>query len=240
MNAPISEIFCSVQGEGPYVGMRQVFVRFIGCNLQCWYCDTQKGYTDICRFEKEPGSAIFESLPNPLDVNTVIDAVESFGNVHSVSLTGGEPLLHADFIKNLQTSSPIYLESNMTMPDMAKKIKHKVSFVSGDVKLINEIECDDFETHIKRTIDSFRILKTTESRDCFCKIVILNNTKSEDVLDIVDDISDYISGVILQPVTQYNDRPSVQFLLNLQKLLLGNTGINTRIIPQTHKMLGCL
>ncbi|HML25965.1 MAG TPA: 7-carboxy-7-deazaguanine synthase QueE, partial [Methanomethylovorans sp.] len=32
MEAPITEIFCSVQGEGPYVGNRQLFLRFAGCN----------------------------------------------------------------------------------------------------------------------------------------------------------------------------------------------------------------
>lgn len=239
MNAPVSEIFCSVQGEGPYVGVRQAFVRFIGCNLQCQYCDTQREYMDFCRFEENPGSDEFELIPNPLDVNTVAESIESFSSVHSVSLTGGEPLIHADFIKNLQTSAPLYLESNMTLPEMAKKVKDKVSFVSGDVKIINEFECDDFETHIEKTIDSFKILKTTESRDCFCKIVVRENTKSEYVLDIMDKISYYISGAILQPVTQGYNRPSVQHLLQIQKQLL-DKGIYTKVIPQTHKMLGCL
>jgi organic radical activating enzyme len=38
--AKIKEIFTSIQGEGPYIGVKQLFVRFCGCNLMCEYCDT--------------------------------------------------------------------------------------------------------------------------------------------------------------------------------------------------------
>ena len=40
MTAKVSEIFLSYQGEGPYVGSHQLFVRFYGCNLKCVFCDT--------------------------------------------------------------------------------------------------------------------------------------------------------------------------------------------------------
>ena len=38
--ANVYEVFDSIQGEGPYVGTRQVFVRFQGCPLTCVYCDS--------------------------------------------------------------------------------------------------------------------------------------------------------------------------------------------------------
>jgi len=238
MFAPVSEIFCSVQGEGPYVGVRQAFVRFLGCNLNCSYCDTLPDNVDYCRFEKEPGSGVFETVQNPLTVKLVEGMVQSFKNVHSVSLTGGEPLLHADFINRMHTSAPMYLESNMTLPQMAKKIKDKVSYVAGDVKLIDEYEGEDFESHLDRTIECFRILKTTKTRDCFCKIVITGDTDADDVTGVVGAISNYISSLVLQPVTQKEKSVPVKFLLDMQEQLLDD--IDTRIIPQTHRMWGCL
>lgn len=41
IKANINEIFASIQGEGRYVGEKQLFVRFSSCNLKCAYCDTQ-------------------------------------------------------------------------------------------------------------------------------------------------------------------------------------------------------
>ena len=53
--ANIKEIFLSIQGEGPYIGYRQVFIRFCGCNLDCQYCDTDFLVSD-CKLEKVAGS----------------------------------------------------------------------------------------------------------------------------------------------------------------------------------------
>ncbi len=247
MFASVSEIFSSVQGEGPYVGVRQAFLRFVGCNLNCSYCDTPREDVEYCRFENNAGSGTFEELPNPLTVNLVEEILKHFKHIHSISLTGGEPLLHADFINQIQTPVPLYLESNMTLPQKAKSVRDNISYVSGDVKLTNEFKSEDFESHLDRTIECFRVLKTTKTRDCFCKIVVTNDIDPDDVFGVVGAISNYISCVVLQPVTHGVSTSTsiklvkpmpVHSLMELQKNLLDV--IDTRIIPQTHKIWGCL
>ncbi|WP_440953749.1 7-carboxy-7-deazaguanine synthase QueE [Methanococcoides sp. FTZ1] len=238
MKVPVSEIFCSVQGEGPHVGVRQAFVRFVGCNLNCSYCDTNVEKPVLCKFEKVPGTNVFKDIPNPLGVKDVCEMLDSYENVHSISLTGGEPLLEADFIAEMDVSRPLYLESNMTLPDMAKKIRDKVSYVSGDVKLIDEFEGEDFDSHLERTFECFRTLRNTKERECFCKLVITKDTSADDVLSVADEISGYVSCMVLQPVTQKHLAPEIEFMLELQNRLLDS--IDTLIIPQTHKMWGCL
>ena len=81
--AKINEIFDSIQGEGPFIGYRQIFVRFCGCNLLCDYCDTE--------FDKG----------EDLSPNELLEKIKRFdlNNVQSISLTGGEPLLHYEFLK---------------------------------------------------------------------------------------------------------------------------------------------
>jgi organic radical activating enzyme len=36
----VQEVFYTIQGEGPFAGEPAVFVRLAGCNLACWFCDT--------------------------------------------------------------------------------------------------------------------------------------------------------------------------------------------------------
>src|ERR1035437_1493941 len=247
--APIREVFCSVQGEGPYVGVRQAFVRFSGCNLNCNYCDTDFAVIDTCNYEKMEGSRNFEKIPNPVSIKKLEAMLQPFKKIHSVSLTGGEPLLNTDFIEKLNLSLPLYMESNMTLPEQAKRISGNVTYVAGDFKLpeiIQNISPDTWEIHVENSIKCFMLLRKTNSRDCFCKIVVSRDTKFETVIMVAEAIATYVSCLILQPetlignvaTTQQFTKASVQKILELQKSLLEL--IDTRIIPQTHKLWGCL
>lgn len=77
----VQEIFSTIQGEGPFAGTPAVFIRLAGCNLRCWWCDTE--------FE-----SAFEDPDNHQGVSTILDRVEDIrpSNTSLIVLTGGEPL----------------------------------------------------------------------------------------------------------------------------------------------------
>lgn len=50
---PISEIFYSIQGEWRNTWKPSIFIRFRGCNLKCWYCDTPYAVIDNTDLKEE-------------------------------------------------------------------------------------------------------------------------------------------------------------------------------------------
>lgn len=71
----VKAVFHTLQGEGPRSGQPAVFVRLAGCNLRCWFCDTD--------FE---GGEL-------LSPDALVERVYREGpRTGLVVLTGGEPL----------------------------------------------------------------------------------------------------------------------------------------------------
>jgi len=237
--AEICEIFSSIQGEGLYVGRRQVFVRFAGCNLRCRYCDTARGApSGTCSIESAGGSPA--TRQNPLDAQELSEAVGGLAGsarYHSISLTGGEPLLHADFLlrwlPTLKTGLCLHLETNGTLPDALEQIVALIDVVAMDIKLPSVTgEEPQFERHR-------RFLQTAARREAFVKVVFGEGTPDSELAEVAAIVGrvDPVIPVVLQPVTGA-DAPSPDRILSAHSFL-SRALVNVLVIPQTHKIIGC-
>lgn len=242
MFAYISEIFNSLQGEGLYLGVRQVFVRFQRCQLHCAYCDTpdSRSITESCRIERTAGKGDFKPGKNPVDTKELEKAIANLwtSSTKHVSLTGGEPLIHADSIHSLTLEYPLYLETNSGFPDQASKIKDMISVASCDIKLPEHESTDHYNELLKNELETIAILN--ENSETFAKIVVLAVTTQQSISPAVEGLAsiDRDIPLILQPVTQ-KEHVSPDLLFDLMDFA-GEKLKDVRVIPQTHKMMGWL
>lgn len=245
-NANLIEVFSSAQGEGPYLGFRQIFLRFAECNLKCTYCDTDSQPLANINIEQTPGNQDFEPIANPVDVDTLFYYIKRLDNPkgihHSISLTGGEPLVQADFLKFFLTENfakykyKIYLETNGILSDELEKVVKLVDIVSMDIKLPSSTKnpIEHWHEH-KRFLEVLNHCKKSKVEH-FVKVVVNNDFTDYELYNIVWCIasSESNAALILQP--EFNNPPDSVKLLAWQAMLLKHLD-NVRIIPQTHKVM---
>ncbi len=116
----VCEFFESLQGEGPYTGVPATFLRLLGCNLRCGFCDTTYSLS------RNSGSTSAER-----SVSSVL-AELSAARARHVVITGGEPLLQAEalslLVEQLPPSFRIEIETNGTLAPPVLLAHSKPSF----------------------------------------------------------------------------------------------------------------
>lgn len=224
IKAKIKEIFASIQGEGPYVGVKQLFIRFCDCNLNCNYCDTE--FTSENDYQEYTSGELFEKIKT-FNLDTIA----------SVSLTGGEPLLSADFLKEflpLLRGRKIYLETNATLYKELDKIIDFIDIISADIKL-------ESSTGIKNSYKLHdKFFEHAYGKECFAKVVF-DETVTEEEIDYCCLLAKkYGIELILQPKMKgYDMTVSSEFCTKiLDEFLAKHTRV--RLIPQVHKFLNVI
>ncbi|HBA86493.1 MAG TPA: radical SAM protein [Geobacter sp.] len=245
--APLVECFSSIQGEGVLVGLRQVFLRFSGCNLNCSFCDTP-GMTqtpDECLLELTPGRRDFFKVPNPVSLARVASLIESWtagwpGIHHSLSITGGEPLLYGtqlqEWLPALRKLLPIYLETNGTLPEALAPLIPHLDSIGMDIKLPSASGCAElWDRH-------HAFLEVAAMKDVFVKVVVDQSTENWEILRSCEMIASVDSSIalILQPMTLPNGSIAISALRTLELQELASALKEVRVIPQTHKFMGQL
>lgn len=254
-NANLIEVFSAIQGEGINVGTRQIFIRFGGCDLRCHYCDSQHTWhkQPTCQIEHTPGQRDFVTYDNPIALAQLLTWVDRQNQPHihdSISITGGEPLLHAPFLGEFLpqvkalTRLPIYLETGGHRPQQLGKILPYLDLVGMDIKLPSVSGENYWNEH-----QEFLQLCHDAGVEVFTKIIISQTTNPEELRQaakLIAAVSDR-SIAFLQPMTplaQPHTNPDLTAPLPEQVLawqvLMKEYLPQVRVIPQTHKMIGQL
>ena len=158
----INEIFFSLQGEGKWTGLPNIFIRTSGCNLRCSFCDTKYAYED----GKE------------MSLDEILNEISKY-SCKKICLTGGEPLWQNEIIllidQLLKRDYEICLETNgsINIQELSKKNSLIISL---------DIKCPSSNMNDKNNLRNINYLRLNDQikfiiKDITSKNIALNLSK---------------------------------------------------------------
>jgi 7-carboxy-7-deazaguanine synthase len=199
----VCEIFASIQGEGVDIGLPQAFLRLTGCNLDCLWCDT--------KYARQGGEDV--------SVHEVYQRIMACG-IRRVCVTGGEPLLQADEVRELllklkKNNFIVSVETNGTLYD--RIIFSKANRISFDVKPPSSGQESDLGLLKKLGVkDQIKIVVAGEIDYEFAEKIVRGKNRAE---------------VVLQP-----EEGGMGYEKLAERALKDR--LNARVLPQLHKIYG--
>ncbi len=202
----INEIFYSLQGEGKWMGLPNIFIRTTGCNLRCSFCDTKYAY----------------DTGKTMNIKEVVKNIKNYP-CKNVCITGGEPLMQdetLDLINILiKKGYKICLETNGSK-NLEELVNKKSLMISLDIK------CPSSKMHEKMQLENINLLEQKDQ----LKFVIKNKEDYSYAKKLINKYKP-VCSVFFQPVWGINpkelaewitnDGLNVQMSLQLHKILWG-------------------
>jgi 7-carboxy-7-deazaguanine synthase len=257
--APLIELFHSVQGEGRFVGVPMTFLRVATCPLRCLYCDTPNSYEAPPRWPvRGLGRELFE--PNPVASHRAADLVWKVQQAAAaaqkpgrLSITGGEPLVFPQFVKEVgrfvrQKGMRLHLETAAIDPAALEVCVDQVDHLSADYKLPETLGAPAKAEVALAPGGSYGALH----RRC-CEVALKRGATVDVKMVVTDRVMDASVEraleelgpvrekvlLVLQPVTPFGvvTRKVGNGELDRFLAMAVRAGFDVRVLPQVHKVL---
>jgi len=203
----ICEIFHSLQGEGLDTGLPTVFVRSVGCNLQCAWCDTRYAYGGGSEWALEKIEKRVLSYKCP-----------------RVCLTGGEPLLQPDApeLVSLLLGKGFWVsvETNGSLP-----VKGVIALDrTGRLRVSMDVKCPSSRMDKKMELSNMASLREADQVK-----FVLRDMKDYEHAKLVLKEHPTKAAVIFQPVWGRRADRFAEAVLQ--------DGLDVRVMVQLHKII---
>jgi len=169
----ISEIFRSLQGEGPSAGQPCLFVRLATCNLRCSWCDTRYSW-DFERYN-------YADEVRELSLGELLERIVASGEQRLV-VTGGEPLIQQKLLEplfeNLPASLYVEVETNGTLRPLPY-LRQRVDQWNVSPKLSNSGEPE------ARRFRSEALLALRQTERAWLKLVVGSSDDAREANEFV-------------------------------------------------------
>jgi organic radical activating enzyme len=224
----IHEIFPSYQGEGKYIGARQLFIRFSKCSIGCIDCDTDNSIKDYFFI----GETKYKNPISPEILYQLIIDNFDLTLYHSISITGGEPLEQFEFLKEFSVmlkneKIKLFIETSGLYSRKLLKIINLFDIFSVDIKLYSVFG-------VAYDVKSFEIVKKLTFQDVYFKLIISEKLDLKEFNVLLDDLISYnINELYIQP---HNDLLNEVFLCKVFDIL-AYKNIVGYYVPQVHKLV---
>lgn len=228
----VNLIWYTIQGEGPYAGEPAVFVRLAGCNLRCWFCDTEFDARTALRVEEV--------------VRQVIEKAKD--TTALVILTGGEPLrqqitplcrelILAGYTVQIETAGTVWPPTMDSNPSLERMIRNR------GVELVCSPKTPKVDPAIEQFCHHYKYVVKVGAVSAFDGLPSVSTQVSPDQ-DVRHDLfrtSDPAATIWVQPCDEYDadgirNEKAYQANLNLVTSLSIIYGYRASI--QLHKILG--
>ena len=158
----VCETFASLQGESTHAGRKCFFIRLMGCNLNCSYCDTAYARTFEGGVERSVDSLVEEVISSGLSL---------------AEITGGEPLCSPDTPvlcqKLLDAGIEVLVETNGSLPldALPVQVRKIVDCKLPDSGMSSFICYDNFDKLQKHDEVKF-VISSRRDFDFACDVIV--------------------------------------------------------------------
>jgi 7-carboxy-7-deazaguanine synthase len=208
----VQEVFYTLQGEGPFSGHPSVFVRLSGCNLACYWCDTEFESSTWKPHLEELLEKIAQLRPEVCDL---------------IVITGGEPFrqnIKPLVLALLEQKLRVQIETNGTLwvdlPDDPR------------LTIVCSPKTAQLHTEIVPRISAYKYIVTDQQTDADDGLPIVSTQKNGQSVKIARPQGEI--PVYVMPLDQYDEDANGrnrQYCVNIAKTF------GYKLTLQTHKIL---